>query len=445
MSTKAADTDNDAPLLDATESVCPVCLKVVPAQIITEAKTVYMTKACHEHGSFKTYVWPDRDHYSWVNSFKLPLIPPEKIVESGKGCPEDCGVCHSHLRRSTLVEIELTECCNLRCPVCFMSAEEIHSSPQTGPSLAVLETEFKAILEKTGPDTSIQLTGGEPTIRKDLPEIVELGRRIGFSAIEVNTNGVVIANDPAYIKKLAAAGISGIYMQFDGTTRQVYETIRGADLLGTKLKAIQHCREAGVQVVLAMTIINGINETQLGDVLNFALENRDVIAGIAYQPAFGSGRFEVSNEERLTMGDVAFMLADQSNGLIKPYDLWPLGCSHPLCSSATYIVEDGDGLIPITRRITPEEYVNSFDPASPQGSVFPDLAANLFPGMTPGLSIVVMNYMDAMNMDLHRLKECSMMVSGHDGRIIPFCSYQLTNIKGKKKATAYSGMPCTAP
>ena len=183
-----------------------------------------------------------------------------------------------------------------------------------------------------------------------------------------------------------------------------------------------------------MTVIAGINDDQLGRVLEFALQNRDVIAGIAYQPAFGSGRFEVPMEERLTMGDVIFKLAEQSAGLIEPYDFWPLGCSHPLCSSSTYLVEQDGKIEPLTRRLTRQDYFDTFDPHSPQGSVFLDIALKKYPELDPGLSIVIMNYMDALNLDLKRLRECSMTVIARDGRIVPFCMYQLSNMEGKKRS-----------
>jgi 7,8-dihydro-6-hydroxymethylpterin dimethyltransferase len=364
---KAPEIEVDIALLDCTQSVCPVCLEVVDARIVAKGKVVYMEKGCPEHGDFKTFLWPDVDHYNWMNSFSFPCVKPEHSSASLQGCPQDCGLCTSHLRHPTLVEIELTERCNLRCPVCFMAAEAVQIAAQPGPGLAELATIYTAIMDKTGPDTSIQLTGGEPTIRKDLTDIIRLGRSSGFTSIELNTNGVVVAQNPDYVKKLADAGISGIFLQFDGLTAGVYEKIRGADLLSTKLKAIENCREAGVQVVLAMTIINGINQDQIGDVLRFALENRDVIAGIAYQPAFGSGRFEVSTERRLTMGDVAFLLAEQSDGVLAPYDLWPLGCSHPTCDAATYVVEEKGRFKALTSMITTKEYMEHFNPASPQG------------------------------------------------------------------------------
>jgi uncharacterized radical SAM superfamily Fe-S cluster-containing enzyme len=168
--------------------------------------------------------------------------------------------------------------------------------------------------------------------------------------------------------------------------------------------------------------------------LDFALANRDVIAGIAYQPAFGSGRFDVSFQKRLTMGDVIFLLAEQSKGRIKPYDFWPLGCSHPLCSSSTYLVEDEGMIKPLTRMLKPQEYVEHFNPDSPQGSVLADIACSQYPELDSGMTIVIMNYMDAMNLDLAKMRECSMVVSDKDGKIIPFCAYQLTNVYGKKRS-----------
>lgn len=427
------DEDTRCRVLDDTESVCPICLNVVPAQLVTLDKAVYLKKVCPEHGAVTTYAWPDADHYQWMSNFRFPFVRPQQPVDSRKGCPQDCGLCKSHLRHPTLVEFEVTHRCNISCPVCFMAAGAVQTVSFPDPDLAAFESMYKAILAKTGPQTSIQLTGGEPTIRQDLPDIVRVGRSVGFNAIEVNTNGVVIARNPAYVERLAEAGISGIYLQFDGLTRSVYEKIRGQDLLDEKLKAIENCRAAGVQVVLAMTVISGVNHDQMGAVLSFALEHRDVIAGIAYQPAFGSGRFDISTERRLTMGDVAFLLGEQSQGLIKPYDFWPLGCSHPLCDSATYLVEHQGEIKPLTRLITPQQYVDYFDPDSPQGSVFGDIADKMFPYISPGLSVVVMNFMDAMSMDLKRLRECSMTVAGPDGRMIPFCTYQLTDVHGQKK------------
>jgi len=415
-------------VLDRTNSLCPVCLATIPAQVVERGGKVFLEKTCPQHGPHTACIWPDAEHYRWFQAFSLPSRKPVVQTETNAGCPQDCGLCGAHVKHPTVAEIEVTLRCNLRCPVCFMAAGDAPSDP----SVETIATMFAAIRRDSGVQTAIQLTGGEPTVRTDLPEIVLMGRDLGFGAIEVNTNGVMIGRDPGYIHNLAQAGVSGIYLQFDGLTRQVYQQICGADLLETKLKAVEHCRRAGVQVVLAMTVIWGINHDQIGDVLRFALENRDVIAGVAYQPAFGSGRFEVTPERSLNMGDVVFMLAAQSGGLLDPYDFWPLSCSHPLCSCATSIVNDQENRIPFTRYITPEEYAQSFDPNSPQGSVFADIAARRHPQLDPGLAVVVMNYMDAQTLDLKRLKECSMVDVMEDGRMIPFCAYQLSDRQGKR-------------
>lgn len=416
--------------LEATQSICPVCLKVIEAKIISRNKAVYMTKTCPEHGTYTSYVWPDEEHYRWMNSFQFPTKKSSSgETEPKQPCPEGCGLCNRHLRHPTLVELEVTRDCNIKCPVCFAAANEDNRHPDPGPDLKTLEEMYQQIKDRVGTYVSIQLTGGEPTTRPDLASIVELGRKAGFSGIEINTNGIVIGKDKAYLEKLHQAGISGIYMQFDGLSPSTYRQIRGADLLPVKLQAIEHCRQVGVQVVLAMTVIHGLNHREIGSVLEFALENNDVIVGLALQPAFTSGRFGINEVQPLTMGDVVFLLAEQSHGLIKPEDLWPLGCSHPLCSCATYLVESREGFIPCTRLLSKEEYLDSFNPASPQGSVFADiLAARGFSPDSSGLSILIMNYMDALDLDLKRLRQCSMTVATRDNRLIPFCARHLTSI-----------------
>jgi uncharacterized radical SAM superfamily Fe-S cluster-containing enzyme len=338
------------------------------------------------------------------------------------------------------------------------------------------ESEFSDLpLEKTidfiehiantaGTQTGVQLTGGEPTMRADLAQIIYFARARGFWGVEVNTNGLVISKDREYLQDLVAHGLTGIYLQFDGVTPDVYQKIRGVDLLDVKLKAVENCRAEGVQVVLAMTIVSGINDHQIGEVLDYALANSDVIAGVALQPAFTSGRFDAKRVEPLSMGDVIFMLESQTDGLIKAADIWPLGCSHPLCDTGTFLVETtplssprsgvaagersernaGDPsspnnhtalhakYTPVTRDLTAEQYLALYNPNSPQGSVFLDILAKQGRPTANGLSVIIMNYMDAYTADLERMEECSMFVTMPNGALIPFCSYQLTNCAGQR-------------
>lgn len=426
-------------LIHETRALCPRCLKALKATVFTEDDdpTVWMGRTCPDHGEFITRMWPDVDHYKTLRAQEFPKTAPTHTVPQNGYCPTGCGICQHHSRKVTLAEIEVTECCNLRCPVCFMAAE----SADTDPSLEELDKFYDAILERSGVDTAVQLTGGEPTIRKDLPEIIRMGREKGFYGIEINTNGVVIAQDKAYLQKLVEAGCTGIYLAFDGLRENPYEVIRGARLLETKMQAIKNCRELGIQIVLAMTIVSGVNDDQISDVIEFALDNSDVIVGVALQPAFTSGRFEAQRAMPISMGDVIMMLDEQTNGLITKEDIWSIGCSHPMCDTGTFLMkvhdrEPGesyaDAYVPVTREITIEEFKKDFNPNSPNGSIFIDMITRRGGSTEGGISVLIMNYMDAVNMDLERMSECSMFVTMADGRLIPFCSYQLTDTAGNR-------------
>lgn len=418
-------------LLHTTRALCPECLSVLQATISADSQSkVWMVRTCPEHGSVATMIWPDAEHYNWISSLAFPKVHPNKdaLRPSDKACPTGCGICQSHKRKPTLVEIEVTQRCNLRCPVCFMSAENDDSDVP----LDKINDFIEAIATTAGTDTGVQLTGGEPTVRPDLAQIIWQVRARGFWGVEVNTNGLVIAKDEEYLQDLKAHGLTGIYLQFDGLNSEVYQHIRGADLLDIKMAAIENCRRQGVQVVLAMTIVSGINDTHIGQVIEFATANSDVIAGVALQPAFTSGRFDAKRVVPLTMGDVIFMLEDQTDGLIQVKDIWPLGCSHPLCDTGTFLVKQGEEFVPVTRDLTREEYLELYDPDSPQGSVFWDVATRKGLSSEGGLSIIIMNYMDAFTADLERMEECSMFVTMPDGALIPFCSYQLTNCAGTR-------------
>ena len=415
--------------LGTTRSLCPECLQQLPADIVVhDDNTVWMERTCPEHGFFEAYRWPDAHHYQQFCARALPAVAPAHSVPMHAPCPFSCGICSHHVRRPTQVGIELTQRCNLKCPVCFMAAQSHDDELATEDFRALFET----IRDNAGKECGVNLTGGEPTVRDDLPEIVALGHEVGIQSIEISTNGIVLARDPAYFRRLADAGISGLYLQFDGVTPQPYLATRGADLLDVKLQTIEACRALGVQVVLAMTIVGGVNDNQIGDVVRFALDNNDIVAGVGLQPAFESGRFEVRCSKPLTMGDTIFALEEQTNGLIRVDDIVPLGCSHPLCDAGTYLARQGDSFVPVTRGMTDEEYRAAYDPTSPQGAVLWDIAQRRVPNFEGGLSLIIMDYMDRSNIDLQRLEQCSMFHATVDGRLIPFCSSELTDAHGTR-------------
>ncbi|MBE6471093.1 MAG: radical SAM protein [Coriobacteriaceae bacterium] len=415
--------------IGTTRSICPECLRQLPAvDVVHDDGTVWMERTCPDHGFFEAYRWPNAEHYQAFRSLALPANPPARSFPMHAPCPFSCGICNHHARRPTQVGIEITQRCNLNCPVCFMASHEDDNELATEEFRGI----FQTIRSFAGADVGVNLTGGEPTVRPDLASIVRIGREAGIRYIEISTNGLAIARNEAYLRELADAGISGVYLQFDGTTPEPYLATRGADLLQAKLSAIETCRRCGVQVVLAMTVVGGVNENQIGDVVRFALANNDIVVGVALQPAFTSGRFEVRRSVPLTMGDVIFALDAQTDGLIRVDDLVPLGCSHPLCDAGTYLARRNDEFIPVTRGLTHEEYRAWYDPNSPQGAVLWDIAAKRVPDFEGGLSLIIMDYMDRSNVDLERMEQCSMFHATADGRLIPFCSSELNDAQGNR-------------
>lgn len=420
--------------LHRTTALCPQCLRELRAQVYADGEgVVWMERTCPDHGLTATRMWNDADHYEWVRTHGFPKVaPPSTNHEAAGPCPFSCGTCSRHERRGTLLEIEVTRNCNLHCPVCFMDSQ----SGEDDPTLQEIGAMYDTIARAVGTDGAVQLTGGEPTTRSDLAEIILMGRQKGFWGIELNTNGLVIAKRPGYLEGLVAAGLTGVFLSFDGLTGDVYEGTCGRDILDVKLRAVERCRECGMQVVLSVAVVSGLNDGQLGDILRFACENSDVVAGIALQPAFTSGRFDAQRIVSMSSGDVIFAMADQSDGLIERYDFWPLGTSHPLCDTGVFLLHDPDrathssGFIPATQLLTQEEYRESFSPDSPQGSVFLDILHKKGIETSDGLSLIVMNYMDAATMDTQRLRECSMMVTTPSGKSLPFCSYHLTDMNG---------------
>ena len=173
----------------------------------------------------------------------------------------------------------------------------------------------------------LQFSGGEPTIRNELFDFIRKAKEVGFKHVEVNTNGVRLAADPEYAKKLKEAGVSTVYLQFDGLTADVYKFIRGLDLLETKMKAIENLRAAGfTSIVLVVTLVKGVNDSQLGDIIKFAAKNNDIIRCVNVQPVSLCGRLPPQEREkmRITIPDFMRLVEEQTEGDIKASDFYPV-------------------------------------------------------------------------------------------------------------------------
>ncbi len=427
-----------------TLSVCPVCLGKIPAKkVVGEDGNIYMEKRCWEHGSFRTLIWEgDLESYtSWASGDTPTPVTPVKAQPAEKGCPHDCGLCQAHERDGCCVLLELTNRCNLRCPVCFASAGD---QKPMDLSLEEIGKQYDLLMERGGP-FNIQLSGGEPTVREDLDAIIALGREKGFTFFQLNTNGVRLGQEEGYAQHLAKAGVSTVFLQFDGLEDKIYRTLRGASLLDIKCKAIENCKNAGLPVVLVPTVAPGVNDQALGDILKFALAHAPHVRGIHIQPISYFGRCGLEAPEiRLTIPAVLRRIEEQTDGLMKAADFGGGGAESPYCSfHASFIRKDGGTIKPLPRRRSQCCCVKSSDArdfVSQQWSgkaigcdgdeATSSLDEFLRKTVENTFTVSGMVFQDAYNLDLDRLRRCYICEVDTEKGMIPFCAYNLTDIHG---------------
>ena len=436
-----------------TESICPECLKRIPAQQVRQGMDIYLQKSCPEHGEFVTVIWRgEPDFESWVRP-KMASYPARPFTPILDGCPYDCGLCSEHRQHTCSVLLEVTQRCDLHCPVCFADSGGGIESDWT---LAEIEAWYKRLLQSGGP-FNIQLSGGEPCKRDDLPEIIRLGRSLGFEFFQLNTNGLRLARDPGYLAELKEAGLSTIFLQFDGTEDAVYKKLRGRPLLAQKLEAIWHCKELGIGVVLVPTLVPGVNINHIGDILYMALAHMPVVRGVHFQPISYFGRYPEApaDSARITIPEVIHQIEFQTEGLIRMESFCPPGCENARCSfHANFVLMPDGDLKAITRHsqkscckpslaaegaARAREFVSKNWTSQPQIS---ETAQQYGPSLggwevflerkrTHTFCVSGMAFQDAWNLDLERLRDCCIHVASPDGRLVPFCAYNLTDRQGR--------------
>ncbi|MDR0875673.1 MAG: radical SAM protein [Clostridiales Family XIII bacterium] len=469
------------------QSVCPICGDSIPAAYVTQGEAVYVCKTCPAHGDFRVLASENAADFARWMDFPSVTVPPRmrtakgvhsyfpdsfSVIGQGAGsvlnteCPHHCGLCENHLMTACCVLLNVTERCNQLCPYCFAAATSV--TPGIGPQSTPPDPPLSVIarwldrLTELGEERkyNIQLSGGEPTVRDDLPEIIRLCAEKGFEYIQLNTNGRRLAGDGtgglAYAQTLKSAGLTTVFLQFDGVTDDVYTALRGEPLLALKQRAIENCGKAGLPVTLVPTVTKGVNLGQTGDIVRFLLANVSVVKGIHFQPAsfFGRRPDEATEQgdfaERVTMFAVMEEIERQTGGLIQKADLAPISTGHPLCCFCASFMKEGDKVkrmssggsccdeeakdaspLETIRRdrdfvlnkwtgpIAAEETcccdteqsgVMSFDEAIDY------FRNNMF-------TISGMGFMDATNLDAERLRRCRVQVFADGERLVPFCGY----------------------
>lgn len=432
-------------IISRTQSLCPVCLDKIDATIVSNGKSCVMKKTCPIHGTFETTVWKGNIPMEEWKLTKERAQIKNPITEVQKGCPYDCGLCENHRQHTCTALIEVTHSCNLNCRFCFADSKTYCDKD---PTLEQINSIYKSILKCSGA-CNIQLSGGEPTMRDDLPQIVRNGKELGFGFIQVNTNGIRLANDEKFVEKLKAAGLDSLFLQFDGTDDSVYRELRGRELLALKMKAIENCGKYGIGVVLVPTLVPDVNVNSIGQIIDFALDHIKTVRGVHFQPVSYFGRVPHTPEDcdRITLPELMEEIEKQTNGRIKADSLKPPQCENSFCSFHGRFLYKGGELLKLTGNsscgcvqkaedgaLKAKVYVKN-NWASRQADIrrekTDDWDKILDSIKNYSFNISAMAFQDGWNVDLNRIMDCCIHVATPDGRLIPFCIYNITDTEGR--------------
>jgi uncharacterized radical SAM superfamily Fe-S cluster-containing enzyme len=457
----------DHTFLGTTQSLCPECLALVPAKIITKGQRVYFRKRCPTHGVREDFICSDVALYDQMQ-YSLPgKVPPEYGVEPDKGCPYDCGLCTEHEQHTCIGLVEVTSSCNLKCPMCYAS------SGPGGNHLSYEESirSIDRLVQVEGRAEVLQLSGGEPTIHPDFLRILDYAVAQPIDIVMVNTNGIRLAHDERMLDAIAShAPRVEVYLQFDGFDDRTSEALRGEALVETKLKAIEALGRRNIKTSLVCTLQPGLNDHEIGKIVKFGLE-RPWITGVSFQPATYSGRHVLPEEleRRITFPDVIKAIAEQTNGIFREDDFIPLPCAHPNCHSLTYAFRSGAKVVPLMRFIDARKHLDILangilfsrnaarklierylekvggcgigcfpeangshetDPTEAAASEFFSRAIAEQLSQADVFRITITSFLDAYNFDVRRLMKCCIHHVLPSGHVIPFCAYNVLYREG---------------
>jgi len=453
-------------VIDDAITICPICKRILRGVYVEKDGRVFLSRECPYHGHFTALV---SSNYSWyMNSFQFNKPGKRYLIKyyaSGvkNGCPWDCGICPAHEQHTCLALIEVTNRCNLECPVCYVDANKISANePKIDEIIEMIN--FIRKCEESPP--SLNITGGEPTIRDDLLDIIGEAISRGFKNITISTNGIMLAKDRKLPQKLAEVGNVTINISFDSLSNSAYNYMRGSLLLDVKKLAIKNCKEAGLNVSLSVTIIKGINESEIGKIIKFAINSG--VSGINFTPLAYIGRFPLELADpmdRLTIADVAFLIEGKTGGRIKLSDFFTVPCPDNRCSMMTYVIITEDDLIPIGRIFDVKPFLNTsfYGEEIDKSEVLKIITDKLLSmGAIPGsedvnesisrilpecncenikvkglLSINIHGFQDPWTIDIKRCKKCCVHIVTREQKLIPFCIYNIF-YRNRKDSTVTS-------
>ncbi len=439
---------------DHAVSICSTCLRRVEGNLIIKDESVFMDKWCPQHGRERVLIADDAAYYRMARErfIKPPELPERFNTERRWGCPYDCGLCPEHMQHSCLTLIEVTDHCNLRCPICYADSGPHRPGFR---DMATIERMLDAIVANEGEPDVVQISGGEPTIHPEFFAILDAARARPIRHLMVNTNGLRIAKEPEFAARLAdyMPGFE-LYLQFDSLRDEVHQELRGARLADIRRRALENLNRHDISTTLVVTVKKGLNDGELGEIIDFALQ-QPCVRGVTFQPIQHAGRAEGFDPatNRLTLTEVRRRILEQS-AHFKPADLIPVPCN-PDCLAMAYALKLGDQVIPLTGLIPEETLINAGrntivverDEAlreqvfklfatnqSPEGQAcslsdllccLPKIEAPAELGYRNVFRVLIMAFIDAHSFDLRAVKKSCVHIAQPDGRIIPFDTFNL--------------------
>jgi uncharacterized radical SAM superfamily Fe-S cluster-containing enzyme len=440
---------------DVAISICSTCYRRIDAKIVFEDDNVWMLKRCPQHGHQRVLVADDVDYYRRSREvfIKVPEQPMVYNTPVKYGCPYDCGLCPDHEQHSCLTLVEICDACNLTCPICYADSGQHRTEFRT---LEQIEAMLDCVVRNEKQPDVVQISGGEPTLHPDFFRVLDMCKQRPIRHLMVNTNGIRIAQDEEFANRLTDFMPQfEIYLQFDSLRRDPLMQLRGADLRSIREKALERLNALGISTTLVVTVERGVNDGELGSIIDFALQQPSV-RGVTIQPVQQAGRVQgfSSAEHRLTLTEVRRRILEQTN-VFRPEDLIPVPC-HPDSLAMAYALKLGDKVVPLTGMVEPEVLIDgarntivyeheaslrehlfklfatNHSPVS-QASTLRELLCCLPKALIPKdlsyrnlFRVLIVQFIDAEAFDVRSVKKSCIHIAHPDGkRLIPFDTFNM--------------------
>ncbi len=451
-----------------SRALCPHCRELVDAARVIRDGKVYLRKQCPRDGASEALIAGDAEWFLRMFHFTKPgSVPVAYSTEVKDGCPADCGLCPDHEQHSCLPIIEITNYCNLECPICI-----VRNANSYNMSRGELASIIDGLIEKEGWIDTINLSGGEPTVHPEFLALLDIAARPEISRVSVSTNGLRLAADYELCEQLARRGVY-VNLQLDAMSDAALRRLRGpGDHLDARERALENLERAGVRTTIISTLAKGVNDDRIGECIDLLFE-KDFILSLLFQPAaytgLGGTHFHPHDPlDIVTIPDVVRAAEEQTNGRLKKSDFVPLPCSHPGCFGLTYLLKTSDGYVPFPRFVDLEAFLEI---VANRGAIRPDavfedamrdaiddlwsgsgqipdseriLAAlgralrSMYPeervleleerlriGESCVKTIFIHAFMDEYTFEIDRIKKCCTHYALPDGRLMPGCAYNM--------------------